>query len=100
MSVFRFFLCLIFCGLTGGALAQEPPAKTPEQIAIALNAAGLALSRQGDHDLALASFGNRVPQFSFEVMRAAQGPGAAEVTGLADAVRGFALIPGTGHFPT
>ena len=56
MSVFRFFLCLIFCGLTGGVLAQEPPAKTPEQIAIALNAAGLALSRQGDHDLALASF--------------------------------------------
>lgn len=56
MRVLRFLLCLIFCGLTGAALAQEQSAKTPEQIATALNAEGLALSRQGEHDLALASF--------------------------------------------
>jgi hypothetical protein len=49
-------------------------------------------------DLELAPFGNRVPQFSFEVVRAAQGPlvGADETLG--GAVRGVALIPGTGEY--
>ncbi|MFN3936653.1 MAG: glycoside hydrolase/phage tail family protein [Gemmobacter sp.] len=49
-------------------------------------------------DLALARFGNRVPQFSFEVIRAAQGPAAQAVGGLQDAVRAVALIPGTGEY--
>jgi hypothetical protein len=48
-------------------------------------------------DLDLTSFGNRVPQFSFEVVRA-----AAEVTGLEAgldrAVRAVAMIPGTGEY--
>jgi hypothetical protein len=49
-------------------------------------------------DLALARFGNRVPQFSFEVMRPAQGPVAKDETDLAGALRGVALIPGTGEY--
>lgn len=44
-------------------------------------------------DLALARFGNRVPQLTFEVMRPAAG---AET--IADLVRGVAMIPGTGEY--
>ncbi len=47
-------------------------------------------------DLDLGPYGNRVPQFSFEVFRrAAAADGAPD---LADGVRGVALIPGTGEF--
>ncbi len=46
-------------------------------------------------DLPLAQFGNRVPQFTFEVMRADQ-PDVAD--DLADIVTGVALIPGTGEY--
>jgi hypothetical protein len=42
-------------------------------------------------DLPLARFGNRVPQFSFEVIRAVPG-------GLQDTVRAVALMPGTGEY--
>ena len=46
-------------------------------------------------DLQLGGFGNRVPQFSFEVVRAAVAPGEAPAPH--DLVRGVALIPGTGE---
>lgn len=49
-------------------------------------------------DLELSSYGNRVPQFSFEVVRAAQGPGVGSDETLDRAVRGVALIPGTGEY--
>ncbi|MES2664918.1 MAG: glycoside hydrolase/phage tail family protein [Pseudomonadota bacterium] len=49
-------------------------------------------------DLDLSPYGNRVPQFTFEVMRRAQGAAAAQATDLADAVKGVALIPGTGEY--
>lgn len=49
-------------------------------------------------DLALAPFGNRVPQFSFEVVRPAQGRFTDEVMDLQRAVRAVALIPGTGEY--
>lgn len=49
-------------------------------------------------ELALSGFGNRVPQFSFEVMRRAQGREADQVSDLQDAIRGVALIPGTGEY--
>ena len=45
-------------------------------------------------DLDLAPFGNRVPQFTFEVLRSA---GGAEVPDLMGGVRAVALIPGTGE---
>ena len=49
-------------------------------------------------DLELTPYGNRVPQFNFEVVRAAQGPAVAQGTTLDTAVRAVALIPGTGEY--
>jgi len=49
-------------------------------------------------DLELAPYGNRVPQFSFEVVRAAQGPAVDSALTLGGALRGVALIPGTGEY--
>ncbi len=49
-------------------------------------------------DLQLAEFGNRVPQFSFEVIRAAQGPLVGDIAPFAESLRGVALIPGTGEY--
>ncbi|HMO71665.1 MAG TPA: glycoside hydrolase/phage tail family protein [Paracoccaceae bacterium] len=47
-------------------------------------------------DLALEPFGNRVPQFAFEVIRPAQADGG--VGAMAEAVRAVALMPGTGEY--
>ena len=47
-------------------------------------------------DLQLAPFGNRVPQLSFEVMRAAKSRPKAET--LQDIIQGVALIPGMGEY--
>ncbi len=49
-------------------------------------------------DLSLAQFGNRVPQFTFEVMRPAPADQPADIKGLTDLVTGVALIPGTGEY--
>lgn len=49
-------------------------------------------------DLDLTPFGNRVPQFSFEVIRPAQGAMIDRVPDLTRGVRGVALIPGTGEY--
>ena len=62
----------------------------------AVEGAGMAPAYRGTayaviEDLALEPFGNRVPQFSFEVMRAADD----DISQLVEAV---ALIPGTGEY--
>lgn len=49
-------------------------------------------------DLDLTPYGNRVPQFTFEVVRQAQGPGLDGERTLADTVNGVAMIPGTGEY--
>ncbi len=49
-------------------------------------------------DLELAPYGNRVPQFSFEVARAAQGQAVDPAMTLTGAIQGVALIPGTGEY--
>jgi hypothetical protein len=49
-------------------------------------------------DLPLADYGNRVPQFTFEVIRRAQPEGLGEETSLADVVQGVALLPGSGEY--
>ncbi len=46
-------------------------------------------------DLPLESFGNRLPHFSFEIVRA---PSAADEPGLGDVVAGVNLIPASGEF--
>jgi hypothetical protein len=48
-------------------------------------------------DLDLSPYGNRVPQFAFEVSRAAQ-PMRAFVPAAADLVRSVAMMPGTGEY--
>lgn len=48
-------------------------------------------------DLDLGQFGNRVPQFSFEVMRGGQGDTPVH-TDLSSLVKGVALVPGTGEY--
>ncbi len=49
-------------------------------------------------DLPLEQFGNRVPQFSFEVIRPEQraAPGSADT--MSFGIKGVALIPGTGEY--
>jgi len=47
-------------------------------------------------DLPLGQFGNRLPQLSFEVIRPA--PEGAGETDLSQAVKGVALVPGTGEY--
>ena len=69
----------------------------------AVEGAGMAPAYRGTayvvlEDLPLSRFGNRVPQFSFEVVRRAQGEAARQATDLADAVRAVALMPGTGEY--
>ncbi len=49
-------------------------------------------------DLPLAQFGNRVPQFTFEVMRPSEQTENPETADIARQVRGVAMIPGTGEY--
>ena len=49
-------------------------------------------------DIALEPFGNRVPQFTFEVIRPAQPEHLAAPSSLADIVNGVALLPGSGEY--
>lgn len=48
--------------------------------------------------LSLQRFGNRVPQFSFEVIRPEQTPAAEADHALPFGIQGVALIPGTGEY--
>ena len=49
-------------------------------------------------NLPLEQFGNRVPQFSFEVVRAEQPDSASYADDLGQLIRGVALMPGTGEY--
>jgi GTA TIM-barrel-like domain len=49
-------------------------------------------------DLPLAQFGNRVPQFSFEVFRPSAKATDATAGDLARLIKGVAMIPGTGEY--
>ncbi|ODM44505.1 glycoside hydrolase TIM-barrel-like domain-containing protein [Cereibacter johrii] len=84
-------------------LYRGTEAQLPDPKIEAVEGAGMAPAYRGIayvviEDLDLARFGNRVPQFSFEVMRAAQGALADRVMTLQRAVKGVALIPGTGEY--
>ncbi len=46
-------------------------------------------------DLSIEEFGNRIPQFSFEVFRSANAGGAENVE---EKIKGVSLIPGSGEF--
>lgn len=69
----------------------------------AVEGAGLAPAYRGIayvvlEDLQLEAYGNRVPQFSFEVVRAAQGALIGDVPDLTHGIEAVALIPGTGEY--
>ncbi|MDZ4095837.1 MAG: glycoside hydrolase TIM-barrel-like domain-containing protein, partial [Paracoccaceae bacterium] len=69
----------------------------------AVEGAGMAPAYRGVayvviEDLALGAFGNRVPQFSFEVIRAAQGELSSKYSSVSSSVRAVALMPGTGEY--
>lgn len=49
-------------------------------------------------NLGLGPFGNRVPQFSFEVLRAEEPDAPAADISVTHGVQGVALIPGTGEY--
>lgn len=75
----------------------------PDPLVEAIEGSGRAPAYRGVayvviEDLELAPYGNRVPQFSFEVVRAAQGPAVDMSETLDNAVRAVALIPGTGEY--
>lgn len=71
----------------------------PDPLIEAIEGAGMAPAYRGIayvviEDLELARFGNRVPQFSFEVVRRAAG----DVEDLPRLVQAVSLIPGTGEY--
>ncbi|WP_333682796.1 baseplate multidomain protein megatron [Pontibaca methylaminivorans] len=75
----------------------------PDPVIEAIEGPGMVPAYRGTayvvmENLSLERFGNRVPQFSFEVIRGVQ-PGAQDHAHDADQlVRGVALIPGTGEY--
>ncbi len=75
----------------------------PDPLIEAVEGAGRAPAYRGlayvvIEDLELAPYGNRVPQFNFEVVRAAQGSAVASGSTLDTAVSAVAFIPGTGEY--
>ena len=76
----------------------------PDPLIEAIEGAGTVPAYRGTayvviEDLELARFGNRVPQFSFEVLRGAQTEAPDGLPAdLGAALRGVALIPGTGEY--
>ena len=69
----------------------------------AVEGAGLAPAYRGIayvviEALDLSAYGNRVPQFSFEVLRRAQGPAAQGILDVPASVQAVCLIPGTGEY--
>jgi hypothetical protein len=79
-----------------GDETQLPDAKIE-----AVEGTGLAPAFRGTayvvfEDLDLGRFGNRIPQFSFEVFRRAQPAGGS--TDPSSAIKAVALIPGTGEY--
>ena len=77
--------------------------QVPDPRIEAVEGAGFAPAYRGIayvviEDLDLSAYGNRVPQFSFEVVRPAQGSFADDVVDLPRAVKAVALVPGTGEY--
>ena len=75
----------------------------PDPVMEAIEGPGLVPAYRGTayvvmEDLALSQFGNRVPQFSFEVIRPQQPDTEGAASTPTYAVQGVALIPGTGEY--
>lgn len=75
----------------------------PDPKIVAVEGASFAPAYRGTaylvlEDLELAQFGNRVPQFTFEVMHPSENSAADTTADIAGKIRGVALIPGTGEY--
>ena len=75
----------------------------PDPVIEAVMGSGMAPAYRGTayvviENLALANYGNRVPQLSFEVMRIPNGEGANQTSNFQTSVRAVAVIPGTGEY--
>ncbi len=75
----------------------------PDPVMEAVEGAGLVPAYRGTayvvaEDLPLGQFGNRIPQLSFEVVRAEQPDMPDYENRLGDIVRGVAMMPGTGEY--
>jgi len=75
----------------------------PDPVMEAVEGAGQVPAYRGTayvvmEDLSLEAFGNRVPQFSFEVVRAEQPDADGYDLDPAQLIKGVALIPGTGEY--
>ncbi len=78
-------------------------AQPPDPLIEAIEGAGMVPAYRGTayvvmEALALQRFGNRVPQFSFEVIRPEQRGAPDASHALSYGVEGVALIPGTGEY--
>jgi len=81
-----------------GSLDQQPDPKLE-----AIEGAGQVPAYRGIayvvfEDLELGQFGNRVPQFTFEVMRPSDVSEASETADIAHQIKAVAVIPGTGEY--
>ena len=81
-----------------GTEDQLPDPRLEAEIGVGQVPAYRGLAYVVIEDLALSPYGNRVPQLTFEVARAAQGPLIEAEPGLQEAVQAVALIPGTGEY--
>ena len=75
----------------------------PDPLMEAIEGAGQVPAYRGTayvvfEDLPLGQFGNRVPQLSFEVLRAEDKTSPTHDADLAQIVQGVALMPGTGEY--
>ncbi|MBM1556893.1 glycoside hydrolase/phage tail family protein [Sulfitobacter mediterraneus] len=75
----------------------------PDPVMEAIEGAGRVPAYRGTayvvmEDLSLAQFGNRIPQFSFEVIRPEQPDAPGREHTPAFGIRGVAIIPGTGEY--
>ncbi|MCV6587112.1 MAG: glycoside hydrolase/phage tail family protein [Marinibacterium sp.] len=75
----------------------------PDPLMEAIEGAGQVPAYRGTayvviEDMNLDAFGNRVPQLSFEVVRGEQPDSARYAEDPAQALRGVALVPGTGEY--
>ncbi len=75
----------------------------PDSLMEAIEGAGMVPAYRGTayvviEALALEQFGNRIPQFSFEVLRPEQRDAPDASHALSYGVEGVALIPGTGEY--
>ncbi len=75
----------------------------PDPVIEAIEGAGQVPAYRGTayvvlEDVQLGRFGNRVPQFSFEVIRDEQPDSPAHENSLANLIKGVALMPGSGEY--